>query len=106
MAICLEKMFNVKIVDLVARVVARDRVTKHERKVESSKAWRAPTLVKDLYIFSGFNNFYWRLIMSFLGIWAKLTILLEDDQRNSFLGKAQQEHIDAFKHRFILAPIL
>jgi len=107
MAIGLEKsVFNIKIVDLVARVVVRDRVTKYERKVESSKAWRAPTLVKDLHIFSEFNNFYRRLIMSFSGIWATLTILLEEDQRNSFSGKAQTEPIDAFKLRFILAPIL
>jgi len=61
-------VFNVKIVDLVVRVVARDRVTKHERKVESSKAWRAPTLVKDIHMFSGCNNLYRRLIMSFSGI--------------------------------------
>jgi len=59
MAISLEKsVFHVKKVDFLDYVMAKDRVTMNEKKVESVKAWRAPASVKDVHIFVGCANFY------------------------------------------------
>jgi len=59
MAVSLEKsMFHVKKVDFFGYVIATDRVTMNEKKVESIKSWKAPASVNDIQIFIGFANFY------------------------------------------------
>ena len=59
MAISLEKkMFHVKTVDVLGYIVATDGVTMNEKKVETIKAWKPPTSVREVQIFVGFANFY------------------------------------------------
>ena len=59
MPISLEKsVFHVKTVDFLGYVVATDRVTMNEKKVEMIKAWKPPTSVREVEIFMGFANFY------------------------------------------------
>jgi len=75
MAISLDKrVFHVKKVDFFfGYVVAMDGVTMNEKKVESMKSWKAPTLVKDIQIFIGFANFYRRFIKNFSAICTPIT---------------------------------
>ena len=66
MAIALEKsMFHVKMVDFLGYFVATNRVTMNEKKVETIKAWKPPTSVREVQIFMGFANFYRRFIKNF-----------------------------------------
>ena len=59
MAISLEKsVFHVKTVDFLGYVVSTDGVTMNEKKVETIKAWKPPTSVREVQIFMGFANFY------------------------------------------------
>ena len=63
MAILLEKsVFHVKTVDFLGYVVMTDGVTMNEKKVETIKAWKPPTSVREVQIFMGFANFYRRFL--------------------------------------------
>jgi len=85
MAISSEKtVFHVKKVDFLGYVVATDGVTMNEKKVESVKAWQAPTSVKDVQIFIGFANFDRRFIKNFSAICAPITNLLKGNPKQSF----------------------
>jgi len=107
MAISLQKcVFHVKKVDFFGYIVATDRVTMNEKKVECVKAKRAPASVKDMQIFIGFANFYRRFIKNLLAICAPITNLLKGDPKQVFWGKEQQEAFDDPQCRFISAPII
>ena len=57
MAISLEKrVFHVKTLDFLGFIVATDGVTMNEKKVETIKAWKPPTSVRELQIFMGFRK--------------------------------------------------
>ena len=59
MAVSLEKsVFHIKTVDFLGYVVATDGVTMNEKKVETIKAWKLATSVREVQIFMVFANFY------------------------------------------------
>jgi len=107
MAISLEKsVFHVKEVDFLRYLVATDRVTMNENKVESIKLWKAPASVKDIQMFIGFANFYRHFIKNFSAICTPITNLLKGVPKKFSWGKEQQEAFEDLKRRFISAPIL
>jgi len=107
MAICLEKsLFPVKKVDFLGYVVAMDRVTMNEKKVESIKSWKASASVKDIQTIIGFANFYRRFIKNFSAICTLITNRLKGDPKKLSWGKEPQEAFEHLKCRFISAPIL
>ena len=57
MAISLEKsVFHAKTVDFLGYVIATNEVTMNEKKVETIKAWKPPTSVREVQIFMGFRK--------------------------------------------------
>ena len=107
MAISLEKsVFHAKTVDFLGYVVATDRVTMNEKKVETIKAWKPPTSVREVQIFIGFANFYRRFIKYFSDNCTPITNLLKRENRSFVLGKDQQEAFEYLKRCFTTAPIL
>ena len=78
MVISLEKcVFHVKTVDFLVYVVATNGATMNEKIVETIKAWKPPTSVREDQIFIGFANFYRRYIKNFTDICTPITNLLE-----------------------------
>jgi len=98
MAISLEKsVFHMKKVDFLGYVDVMDGVTRNEKKVESIKSWKAPTLVKDVKIFMGFANFYRCFIKDFSAISTPITNVLKGDPKRAFWGKEQHEAFQDLK---------
>ena len=107
MAISLEEsVFHVKTVDFLGYVVATDRVTMNEKKVEMIKAWKPPTSVREVQIFMGFANFYRRFIKKFSDICTPITNLTRGDKAKFVWGRDQQEAFEYLKLCFTTAPIL
>ena len=61
-------VFHIKVVEFLEYIVAVDRVTMSERKVQSIKDWKHPRWVKEVQIFIGFANFYRRFMKDFAKI--------------------------------------
>ena len=107
MAISLEKsVFHVKAVDFLGYVVATDGVTMNEKKVETIKAWKPPTSVREVQILMGFANFYRRFIKNFSDICTPITNLTRGDKTKFVWGKDQQEAFEYLKRCFTTASIL
>ena len=107
MAISLEKsVFHVKTVDFLGYVVATDGVTMNEKKVETIKAWKPPTTVREGQIFMGFANFYRRFIKNFSDICTPITNLTRGDKTKFVWGKDQQEAFEYLRRCFTMAAIL
>ena len=99
-------MFHVKEVEFLGNMVAVDRVTMSERKVQSIKDRKHPRSVKEVQIFIGFANFYRRFIKDFSKRCKPITERLKGDQRKFSLGPGQHKAFEELQTRFITAPIL
>ena len=107
MATSVEKsMFDVKAVDFLDYVIGTDEVTMNEKKVETIKAWKPPTSVREVQIFMGFANFYRRFIKNVSDICTPITNLTRGAKTRFVWGKDQQETFKYLKRCFTTAPIL
>ena len=78
MAISLEKsVFHVKTVDFLDYVIATDGVTMNKKKVETIKARKPPTSVREVQIFISFANFYRQFIKNFSDICTPIMNMLK-----------------------------
>ena len=60
-------------IEFLGYIVATNRVTMSERKVESIKNWKPPRSVKEVQIFIRFVNFYRQFIKEFSNICTPIT---------------------------------
>ena len=67
-----------------------------EEQIEAVKNWPEPTLVRDIQVFIGFANFYWRFIRGFSRIAAPLTSLLKTTRLSDLALKAFRADDDEF----------
>ena len=101
-----KSVFHVKEVEFLGYMVAVDRVTISERKVQSIKDWKHSRSVKEVQIFIGFVNFYRRFRKDFSKICKPITETLTGDLRTYSWGPEQNNALEELKTRFITAPIL
>ena len=74
LAVSLKKsVFHVDIVEFLGYIVGNKGVSMSEKKVENIINWRPLRLVKDIQIFIGFVNFYWRFIENFSKVCKPIT---------------------------------
>ena len=78
----------------------------NEKKVETIKAWKPPTSVREVQIFMGFANFDRQFIKNFSDICTRITKLTSGDKTKFVWGKDQQEAFEYLKPCLITAPIL
>lgn len=77
-----------------------------ESKVQAVTEWLAPTTIRELQRFFGFENFYRRFIRNFSTITASLTALLRGKPRKLTWPESAQEAFKILKSSFTTAPIL
>ena len=58
-------------------VMSAKGVRMEDKQIKAVKNWPEPTSVKDIQVFIGFANFYWRFIRGFSGIAAPFTSVLK-----------------------------
>ena len=95
-----KSVFHVKMVDFLGYIVTTDGVTMNEKKVETIKAWKPPTSVREVQIFMGFGNFYQRFIKNFSDICTPIMNLTKGDKTKFTCGKDQQEAFEYLKRCF------
>jgi len=98
--------FHVKAVEFLGYIVATDGVTMSTRKVDSIRKWKAPRSVKEVQMFLGFANFYWKFIENFSKICKPITETLKGDKQKFSWGREQNIAFEKLKQRFTTAPIL
>ena len=58
-------------------IVSAQGIRMEDKRIEAVKNWPEPTSVKDIQVFIGFANFYWRFIQGFSRITVPLTSILK-----------------------------
>ena len=86
-----KSVFHQESVEFLGYIVATNRVTMSERKVESIKNWKPPRSVKEVQIFIGFANFYRRFIKGFSDICTPVTETLKGDKTKFYWGPKQDK---------------
>ena len=64
-------------------VVSAQRVRIEDKRIEAVRNWPKPKSMKDIQVFLGFANFYWRFIQSFSKIGRPLTAMLRTSPTQS-----------------------
>ena len=107
LAVLLKKsVFHRKKVEFLGYIVKTSRVTMSERKVKSIRDWAHPRSVKEVQIFIGFVNFYWRFIKDISKICKPITETLKGDTKAFHWGREQEEAFEELKERFMMALVL
>ena len=74
-------------------------------KVKGLLDWPTPTMVKEVWSFLGFGNFYWKFIKKFTDLVQPLNNLLKKDTKFIWTNKCQ-EAFDILKKWFTKEPVL
>ena len=75
-------------VHFLGYIVLAQGVRIEDKQIEAIKNGPEPTSVRDIQVFIGFANFYWRFIQSFSRIAAQLTSLLKTTGSSELAPKA------------------
>ena len=92
-------------VNFLGYIISAIGVEMDQEKIKTVLEWDAPETVKDIQLFLGFANFYWRFIEGYSKLTCPLTDLTKRSEkffRSVECDKAFQE----LKSRFTSAPIL
>ena len=69
-------------------IVSAQEIRMEDEQIEVVKNWPEPTSVRDIQVFLGFTNFYWRFIRGFSRIAAPLISLLKTIRSSDSASKA------------------
>ena len=75
------------------------------KKLEAIEKWKPPTLVKGIWSFTGFANFYRKFILDFSNIVAPLNLLTHKGEPWVWT-QLQQRAFEHLKHIFSSTPVL
>ena len=64
-------------VQFLGYVVSAQGVRIEEEQIKAVKNWHEPKFLRDIQVFLGFANFYWRFIQSFSKIARQFTLMLK-----------------------------
>ena len=68
-------MFDAPHMEFLGMIIGQGEIKMDEKKLEAIKEWKPPTLVKGIWSFTGFANFYRKFIPDFSNIVAPLNLL-------------------------------
>ena len=76
-----------------------------EKKLDAIKEWKPPTFIKEIWLFTGFVNFYRKFIPNFSNIIAPLNLLTRKGKPWAWT-QLQQCTFECLKHIFSYTPVL
>ena len=91
--------------EFLGMIIGQGKVEMDGRKLETIRNWKPPTLVKAIWSFTGFVNFYQKFILNFSNIVTPLNLLTRKDEPWNWTP-LQQEAFDELKCIFSSAPVL
>ena len=68
-------VFDAPQMEFLGMIIRQGEIKMDERKLEAIKEWKSPTLVKGIWSFTGFANFYRKFIPDFSNIVTLLNLL-------------------------------
>lgn len=113
--------FNTNKVKFLGYIISPVEVKMEDNQIDTIQSWPEPRNVRNVQVFIGFANFYWRFIKGFSKKTALLTALIKDPSKkrsrqkpdleilntpNNFLIPEARESFKAIKNSFLKAPIL
>jgi len=87
-------------------IVKTSGITMTDRKVKSVQNSAHPRWIKEVKIFIGFSNLYWRFIKDFSKVCKPITEALKGNRKDFRQGRVQDEAFEELKKRFTTASIL
>jgi hypothetical protein len=110
--------FYTKEVEFLGFVVTTSGVTMDENRVRSIREWPMPTTHREVQVFHGFTNFYYRFIWNYSALAQPLNRMLvrgevdKTKKKNKVIrgpfkwGDREAESFDAIRNAFARAPLL
>ena len=110
--------FNITRVKYLGMIVTTNKIEIDTKKVKAIQKWEALLLVKDVQVFLGFANFYWRFIPNFLKKVKPLNKLTKETQFTTRKSNKKikyeafqwsnvcQQTFENLKHAFTTASVL
>ena len=86
-------------------IIGQGEIKMDGKKLEAIEKWKPPTLVKGIWSFTRFANFYRKFIPDFSNIVAPLNLLTRKGEPWVWT-QLQQQAFERLKHIFSSAPIL
>ena len=91
--------------EFLGMIIGQGEIKMDEKKLEAIKEWKPPTLVKEIWSFTRFANFYRKFILDFSNIVAPLNLLTCKGEPWAWT-RLQQEAFKHLKNIFSSAPVL
>ena len=107
MAISLKRsVFHKEKVEFLVYIIKTTGVTMSDRKVKSIRDWGHSRSVKEVQIFIGFANVYWRFIKDFSKRYKQISETLKGNPKAFRWEREQGETFEELKERFTIALVL
>ena len=98
-------MFDAPRMEFLGMIIGQGEIKMDRKKLEAIEKWKPPTLVKGIWSFTGFANFYRKFIPDFSNIVAPLNLLTHKG-KPWIWTQLQQRTFERLKHIFSSAPVL
>ena len=98
-------VFDAPKMEFLGMIIGQGKVEMDNKKLEAIKKWKPPTMVKGVWSFTGFTNFYRKFIPNFSNIVAPLNLLTRKNKPWNWTS-LQQNTFDELKCIFFSAPVL
>ena len=91
--------------EFLGMIIGQGEIKMDGKKLEAIEKWKPPTSVKEIWLFTGFANFYRKFILDFSNIITLLNFLTRKGEPWVWT-QLQQHTFEHLKHIFSSAPVL
>ena len=98
-------MFDAPHMKFLGMIIRQGEIKMDRKKLEAIEKWKPPTSVKEIWLFTGFANFYRKFILDFSNIVAPLNLLTRKGEPWIWT-QLQQWAFERLKHIFSFTPVL
>ena len=98
-------IFDAPCIELLGMIIGQGKIEMDSVKLSAIKEWKPPALVKGVWSFLGFMNFYRQFILNFSHVVALLNLFTRKDQPWAWTS-LQQWTFESLKSAFFSGPVL